>query len=106
MAYRPEGKGRSDLYLSYQRNGQWTAPLNLGDKVNSDAAEYSPKVSPDGKYFFWTSGRTNIKPAQDKQLSFAQLMTMIRSPGNGLLDIYYIDLGKLNLDKENSTERK
>ena len=102
MAYRPEGQGRSDLYISYQRDGQRTAPVNLGDKINSPAAEYSPKISPDGKYFFWSSGRTTIKPAQDKPLSFIQLTNLIRSPGNGLLDIYRIDLAELNLSKETS----
>ncbi len=100
MAIRPEGKGRSDLYLSYQRNGKWTSPVNLGDKINSPAAEYSPKISPDGRYFFWSSARTTIRPAQDKKLSLEQLTTMIRSPGNGLLDIYYINFSELSPPEE------
>jgi hypothetical protein len=40
------------LYISYNRNGVWTKPTNLGNKINSEGNEYSPAISPDGKYFF------------------------------------------------------
>jgi len=33
MSQRPGGHGRGDLYLSYQREGKWTVPVNLGDKM-------------------------------------------------------------------------
>lgn len=59
---RPDGRGGFDLYLSYNRPGGWTAPVNLGDAINSSGNEYSPLVSPDGKYFFWTSTRTIGQP--------------------------------------------
>jgi WD40-like Beta Propeller Repeat len=106
MAERPDGKGRGDLYLSHNRDGKWTAPVSLGDKINSPAAEYSPKISPDGRYFFWSSARTTIKPAQEKRLSLEQLTEMIRSPGNGLGDIYYVDLAALGLEKDKQTMAK
>src|SRR6185369_15697472 len=48
---RSEGKGGFDLYISYNRSGVWTKPVNLGDKINSSGNEYSPAISPDGKYF-------------------------------------------------------
>jgi len=35
---RPEGLGGFDLYISYNRNGAWTKPVNLGDKINSSVA--------------------------------------------------------------------
>jgi hypothetical protein len=106
MAARPDGKGRSDLYLSYYRDGKWTVPVNLGDKFNSSAAEYSPKISPDGRYFFWSSARTTIKAAQERRLSLPELTNLIRSPGNGLCDIYYIDLAALGLEKGRSDDGK
>lgn len=104
MADRPEGKGRGDLYVSYYRDGKWMAPVNLGGKINSAAAEYSPKISPDGRYFFWSSARTTIKAAQEKRLSLPELTNLIRSPGNGLCDIYYIDFAALGLEKSRSTD--
>ncbi len=97
MAIRPDGLGASDLYISYQRNGNWTKAVNLGDKINSRGSEYSPTLSPDGKYFFWSSTRGLIPPSQPKRLTYSELLTKLRSPGNGLGDIYQIDIGALNI---------
>jgi Tol biopolymer transport system component len=97
MSTRPKGRGRSDLYVTYQQEGKWSAPVNLGDKINSAGSEYSPKISPNGRYFFWTTTRTTIESSQEKRLNYDELTQKIRSPGNGLGDVYYIDLGVLKL---------
>ena len=56
---RPGGFGKEDMYISYKKeDGSWTAPLNMGDEVNSPYQEYIPYVTPDGKYFFFTSNKT------------------------------------------------
>ena len=55
-AGRPEGFGRSDLYISFRKGDtNWTPAKNLGKKFNTDGSEFTPMVSPDGKYFFFTS---------------------------------------------------
>jgi hypothetical protein len=55
---RPGGLGGSDLYLSVRSaTGDWGEPQNLGPAVNSPASDYTPMLSPDGKYLFFTSGR-------------------------------------------------
>jgi hypothetical protein len=55
---RPGGLGGSDLYISFrERNGAWGEPKNMGPAVNSPASDYTPMLSPDGKYLFFTSGR-------------------------------------------------
>jgi Tol biopolymer transport system component len=99
MAQRPDGRGGSDLYISYQRDGAWTKAANLGDKINSSGAEYSPIVTPDGKYFFWSSTRGLPATSQTKRLTYTDLMTKLRNPGNGLGDIYQIDLSALNIER-------
>ncbi len=96
---RTEGRGGFDLYLSYNRNGAWTKPVNLGDKINSAGNEYSPMISPDGKYFFWTSARSSADEPLKKPLNYRELMNKLRSPQNGLGDIYQIDIGALNIGK-------
>jgi len=96
---RSEGKGGFDLYISYNRSGVWTKPVNLGDKINSSGNEYSPAISPDGKYFFWTSTRTSTDAAFEKQLNYQELLNKIENSGNGLGDIYYIDLSVLNIGR-------
>jgi Tol biopolymer transport system component len=99
MAARPDGRGGSDLYLSYNRAGAWTKAVNLGEKINSIGSEYSPKVSPDGRYFFWTSTRGFGSMPQTKRLTYVELINKLRCPGNGLGDIYQIDLSALNLER-------
>ena len=100
MAQRPDGRGGSDLYISYQRDGSWTKAANLGDKINSSGSEYSPLVSPDGKYFFWSSTRSAALTTQAKRLTYDDLLNRLRNPGNGLGDIYQIDLSALNIQPQ------
>jgi len=51
---REDGFGNSDIYISYrQQNGEWGVPINLGDKINTEAWEASASVTPDGKYLFF-----------------------------------------------------
>lgn len=94
---RPDGRGGFDLYISYKQEGKWTKPANLGDKINSSANEYSPTISPDYKYFFWTSARGFADKPLESRLDYQKLMKSLRSPRNGLGDIYYIDLTTLNI---------
>src|ERR1043165_7102967 len=89
---RPEGLGEGDLYISFNQNGHWTAAKNLGAPINSSALEFCPNMSPDGKYFFFTSERGFADhPPLTKPLSYEELMKQIHNPGNGLGDIYRID---------------
>ena len=55
---RSDGLGQSDLYISFrQGDRRWSKPVNLGDPINSRQSEFTPIVTPDGKYFFFTSTR-------------------------------------------------
>ena len=96
---RPDGLGGFDLYMSYNRNGQWTKAKNLGAPLNSAADELSPRITPDEKYFFWASARSTIDKPKGKSWSFAELSSAYHAPGNGLGDIYYIDVSALRIAK-------
>ena len=51
---RENGYGRSDLYISFwAADVSWGPAINLGDKINTDASEKNPSVSPDGKFLFF-----------------------------------------------------
>jgi Tol biopolymer transport system component len=84
---RPDSLGGGDLYISYQKDGQWTPAKNLGPKINGPALQISPYLSPDGKYFFFSSARKvgdwppGARPDR---------------PRNGLGDIYQMDLAALH----------
>jgi Tol biopolymer transport system component len=97
MGGRPGGRGGSDLWVTYNRDGTWTPPASVGAGVNSPAAEYSPGISPDGRTFFWASARETFDTG-GRRLSYRELNDRLSSPGNGLGDIYYIDLSALHLE--------
>jgi Tol biopolymer transport system component len=87
---RPEGlDGGIDLYISFKtENGGWTIPVNMGPKINSNAAERFARLSPDGKYFFFGSTRN-------------------MSETNIGFDIFWIDAAVIEeLRKEPSAETK
>ncbi|MCK5075749.1 MAG: PD40 domain-containing protein [Calditrichia bacterium] len=50
---RPGGYGKSDIYISYKINEQWSEPVNLGPAVNTEHYDAIPYISPDGKYLFF-----------------------------------------------------
>lgn len=52
---RPGGLGEADLYISHKLNGQWQQPVAMGHGINTKRYEYCPYLSPDGKYFFYSS---------------------------------------------------
>jgi chitodextrinase len=63
----PGGSGGSDLYYCELINGEWSAPVNLGSKVNSAGTENYPYMHPSGRLYF----------------------TSDRPGGFGKLDVYY-----------------
>lgn len=51
---REDGHGETDLYIRFkQDDGSWGAAINMGDKVNSDKADFFASVTPDGKYILF-----------------------------------------------------
>lgn len=50
---RTPGANNGDLYISYNENGTWTEPINMGNLINTMANEYGPFLSPDGRYLFF-----------------------------------------------------
>jgi Tol biopolymer transport system component len=81
-----------DLFISFRKeDGSWTKAKNMGEPINSIASEICPSVSPDGKYFFFTSRRTIHKNYSETQLTYEEKMKILNSPGNGEEDIYWVD---------------
>ena len=63
ISNRADSLGRGDLYVSHLRDGEWTVARSLGEKVNTADHEFTPIISPDGKYLFFTrieNGRGNL----------------------------------------------
>jgi hypothetical protein len=74
----PGGVGAADLYVSfYGVDGTWSSPRNLGPRVNSTEYDFSPRVTPDGRYLFFSSNRN------------------VEGEGRGSQNIYYVELAAL-----------
>jgi outer membrane protein OmpA-like peptidoglycan-associated protein/Tol biopolymer transport system component len=53
---RPGGQGQVDIWQTRQLdNNQWSAPVNLGDVINSKGNEMSPFIHPDGQTLYLAS---------------------------------------------------
>jgi hypothetical protein len=89
---RQPGLGNSDLFISYRQNGVWTQPKNLGPIINSAAREYSPRISPDGKWFIFSSERGMQTEKRDKPFTAEEFSLKSRGIFNGLGNIYRIPM--------------
>lgn len=54
---REDSYGEDDIYISFQVDGKWTAPKNLGPKVNSFAYDYGAWIDANKEYFYFNSYR-------------------------------------------------
>jgi len=89
---RAGGYGIMDLYITYRtKDGGWSEPLNLGDKINSPYSDWGPLVSPEGKYIFFSSFRNDkpIKPESPDYFESMKSRLGTPSPGNGTL--YWVE---------------
>lgn len=90
-----DGLGNYDINISEKINGQWTASRNLGPKVNSTFRDYSPRISADGKYLFFTSERDFSVQTGKTFTSYDDLKKKLSSTLNGSGNIYQVELGPL-----------
>ncbi|HRH51389.1 MAG TPA: hypothetical protein PLP23_21730 [Panacibacter sp.] len=93
---REDDMGHGDLYISYRKeNGEWQQPKNLGAAINSaNGLDYCPYISPDKKYFYFTSERVK-ENKRLKPRSYKEVINNINNAGNALGDIYRIDLNQV-----------
>ena len=54
--------GSTDLFICFKnKDGQWSEPKNMGDKINSSSHERFARVSPDRKFLFFGSNRNQTE---------------------------------------------
>ena len=91
--YKRNGNiGTGDLFISRKNEkGEWGDGINLGEKVNTGGITYCPFISPDKKYFFFTSSRGIFKPPFTEKQKIGQLKKIINGPMNGWDNIYWMN---------------
>ena len=91
------GFGGGDLWISFRKkNAKWTRPINMGEKVNSSFFEYCPSLTPDGKYMFFTSNRSNSENYSTAPLNYNDIINNLSSTLNGSQNVYWIDTKFIN----------
>jgi WD40-like Beta Propeller Repeat len=79
--------GSSDYYVSFRdKDDNWSELINLGKNINSKNWDFSPSLSPDGKYFFFQRDTWN-EGLEGRQLNYNDLLNI----HNGGGDIYWVD---------------
>jgi Tol biopolymer transport system component len=95
LATPTESLQQADFYISFNKQNQWTKALKLPEPFNSGVTEFSPSVTRDGKYFFFSSSRNKHDGTFLKAETTEEMIQRIRSAGNGLSDIYQVDFSTL-----------
>ncbi|MBN2892218.1 MAG: PD40 domain-containing protein [Bacteroidales bacterium] len=90
---RPEGNG---LYITFNNDGEWSIPQNMGEEINKTGGEFCPMVDPDGKYFFFTSSHFIKKEEANEKLTYQKIkddfINSYKHPGMGKTDIYWVSI--------------
>ena len=84
--------GNSDLYISYNDHGTWSKPINLGPPINTRARDYSPSISPDGKFLLFSSERGFPTEKREQPVTYDEFRRRVRETMNGLGNIYRVPM--------------
>jgi Tol biopolymer transport system component len=91
-ATEPLGTRDYDLFVSFRReDDSWSERTWLGDKVNSNQGENCPTLSPDGRFFFFTSRRATGTPGENESYDALHKRWNLPAFGHGHGDIYWVD---------------
>jgi len=87
-----KGLGLSDLWVSFKKDGKWTEPVNMGDKVNSRAIEGNPCLSRDNKTLYFSSSPsrgTSLRPVyKNRKPTTEEIISALTSAKNGVHNLY------------------
>lgn len=89
--------GKNGIYICYKKkDGSWTQAKHMGPEINSMDWINVGSVSPDGKYIFLFGNKSNYKSYSEKQLSYEEKIEILSGPGNGSIDIYWMNASIIN----------
>jgi Tol biopolymer transport system component len=87
---RSDAPGSGDLYISFRVDGKWQPAQLLKNGVNTDSVEYCPMVSPDGKYFFFTSYRLSPEAKPVGRRNLETILQDFEKVENGMGNVYWM----------------
>ena len=83
------GLGGVDYYIVFRsEDDSWSSPVNMGEMINSPGSqEYSASLSPDGRYLFFMSARTE---SGERAESYRQMLENMKKPDTGNPAKYWV----------------
>jgi Tol biopolymer transport system component len=96
MIFRSYGRDAGGgLYITFNNDGEWSTPQNMGKEINKTGDELCPMLDPDGKYFFFSSRHIIPEEKSGEKLTYKKIkdefVNSHKYPGNGKTDIYWVD---------------
>jgi WD40-like Beta Propeller Repeat len=89
---RAGGYGSSDIFVSFNRAGIWSKPVNLGPEINTRARDYSPRISGDQKWLYFTSEKGFLDENQEQAYTYQSFTGNLGAVTNGLGNLYQVPL--------------
>ncbi len=85
--------GGVDYYIVFRdEDDNWSEPINMGSNINNPVgSEWSPYISPDGKYFFFMASKTNPEVINGADITYRLLLDNFNKPQNGNASIYWVE---------------
>jgi hypothetical protein len=82
--------GYGSLYISFRGDDDsWGPPQNLALAMTADRSDFCPMLSPDGRYFFFSSARPSF--GAGGAITWLSLHQAQSRPENGNTDLYWVD---------------
>lgn len=82
-----------DLYISSRKSDDsWSEPIDMSEKLQSKRSQDRfPKLSNDGKYFFFVSNRWLGNRYFDSPLNLTQIKEKAKNISNGMGNVFWVD---------------
>lgn len=92
---RKEGLGSGDLYISYKRNGNWSAATNVGTAINSTQMDYCPFVDTQNGILYFTSKRNSVAKQFEKRETIEVIQKEMGKYENGQSRLYMVKFSSI-----------
>jgi len=89
---REGGYGSSDIFVSYRKGQGWGKPINLGPQINGKARDYSPRISADGEWLYFTSEKGFLDDKREQPFTYQEVNSELNGVNNGLGNLYRVPL--------------
>ena len=82
-----------DLYISFRKDDNaWSKPIDMSEKIQSKRSQDRfPKLSNEGKYFFFVSNRWLGHRYFDSPLNLRQIKEKAKNISNGMGNVFWVD---------------